>query len=78
MRIDEWVNSVINGIGGFNSWEEHEIVIHNSREESIAGFVIRCLANPACEGSKEIIEAIISERAKMINAPEAWPSKTPA
>lgn len=62
--IEDWIDSVINGAGGFISWEEHELVAHlKSREESIASFIIRCLANPHCEGSKEVIEAIIERRA---------------
>lgn len=78
MEIDEWVNRIINGIGGFKSWEEHEIVIHNSREESIAAFVIRCLANPQCKGSRDVIDAIIAQREKLLNTPEVWPPEIPA
>ena len=77
MEIDEWVNRIINGTGGFKSWEDHEIVIHNSREESIAAFVVRCLANPACEGSKEVLDLIAENRHRLSNTPESWPSRIP-
>lgn len=75
MNIEDWVNRVIRGPGGFISWEEHEFVIHHSsREESIAAFVIRCLANPGCEGSGDVLRAIIEQRSSLTGAPEKWPS----
>lgn len=75
MQIEDWVNNTIKGGGGFLSWEQHEIVIHHSsREESIAAFVIRCLANPGCEGSGDVLRQIIDQRALMTGVPERWPS----
>ena len=75
MEINSWVNRVIKGIGGFESWEDHEsVMFHNSREEGIAEFVIRCLANPFCEGSDKVLEAIIEQREKLSKTPEKWPS----
>lgn len=75
MNIDNWVNRVIKGPGGFISWEDHEFVIHHSsREEAIAAFAIRCLANPGCEGSGEVLRAIINQRTSITGIPERWPS----
>ena len=63
MDINDWINRVIKGPTGFEIWEDRECVIfHNSREEGIAAFVIRCLANPLCDGSKEVLEAILEQR----------------
>lgn len=77
MDINSWVNRVIKGIGGFESWEDHEgVIFHTSREEGIAEFVIRCLANPSCEGSDKVIEAIIEQREKLSKTPKKWPSES--
>lgn len=63
MDIQNWVSRVIKGVGGFLSWEEHEIpTYHNTRDEEIAAFVLRCLANPDCEGSREVLDAIVKKR----------------
>jgi len=63
-KIEDWIDNVIEGPAGFKSWEEHEFVVHHkSREYSIAAWVIRCLANPECEGSQMVIDSII-ERTK--------------
>ena len=64
MDITNWIHRVIKGCGGFEVWEDREgIIFHNSREEGIAEFVVRCLANPSCEGSKEVLDAIQEQRA---------------
>ena len=63
MDINEWINRAIKGPTGFETLDDRECVIfHKSREEGIAEFVIRCLANPLCEGSKEVLEAIYEQR----------------
>jgi len=65
MKIEDWIEKIINGGGGFKSMEEHEIVIHHiDRETSIAGFVIRALANPKCEGSEDVLKAIEKQRSE--------------
>lgn len=67
MDIQNWVNQVIKGPGGFLSWEDHEIpTYHNTREEQIAAFVLRCLANPDCKGSREVLEAIMEKRGEAV------------
>jgi hypothetical protein len=66
MDINDWISRVIKGSGGFEAWEDRECVIfHNSREEAIAGFVIRCLANPYCDGSKDVLDSILAHREAM-------------
>jgi len=63
MDIKNWVSQVIKGVGGFLSWEEHEMpTYHNTRDEQIAAFVLRCLANFNCEGSREVLDAILDQR----------------
>jgi len=64
-KIHNWIHNIIEESGGFKSCEKHEIMVHNiSREHSIAAWVIRCLANPDCEGSKETLESIHVQRNK--------------
>ena len=63
MEIEDFIQRIINGTGGFKTCEEYEIMVHHiDRETSIASWVIRCLANPKCEGSKEVLDAIIKQR----------------
>jgi hypothetical protein len=65
MEIDTWIKEIIHGSGGFETWEDREMVVHNvSREYSIAAFVIRALSNPVCTGSEDILEAISAQREK--------------
>jgi hypothetical protein len=62
-RITDWCKRIIHGSGGFLNWEDREwIVFHTSREQGIAEFVIRCLANPLCEGSDKVLEKIMKAR----------------
>lgn len=69
MNIDEWIEKIVNGSGGFVDFENHEWpVYHNSREYSIAAFVVRCLANPKLEGSQEVLDAIIERRKEIQHA----------
>lgn len=72
-EIDKWINQVIKGSGGFIVWEDRECIVHSldgrSREEGVAAFVLRCLANPHCEGSEEVLNAIYKQRQKVINKP---------
>ena len=62
--IEAWLDKIINGSGGFEDMEEHEFCVFADREVAIAEFVIRCLANPNCEGSEEILSSIIKQRSK--------------
>lgn len=64
MTISEFLQSIINGSGGFKSYEDREILVSKDRDIEIAGFVVRCLANTSCEGSEEVLEAIIEQRNK--------------
>lgn len=61
--IEKWCHGVITGPGGFLSLEEHELPIWTvSREEAIARFVIRALANLECLGSGDVLNAIMDKR----------------
>ncbi len=63
MEIDNWLKDIIHGSGGFEDFENYEGLVHSvSREHSIAAFVIRCLGNPDCEGSGEVLDKIEANR----------------
>lgn len=61
--ITEWCKEMITGPAGFISFEDHEWPMwHVPREQAIAEFVIRCLANRDNEGSNHVINSIIARR----------------
>ena len=65
MKIKEWIDRVINGPSGMNSFEQHELVVwHCGEREAAANWIIRCLANPQCEGTEDVLHAIMEQRAK--------------
>lgn len=64
--IPEWITQIIDGPAGLHSFEEHEIATPTiPRDEAVAAWVIRCLANPLCEGSEEVFQAIAARREKV-------------
>lgn len=65
MEIKTWVNNIVNGPTGFKVQEDREYIVYHDREIGVAEFVIRCLANPACDGSQQIIDSIIERRAEL-------------
>lgn len=63
IKIEDWCARIINGTGGFISLEEHELsIFEKGRDIAIVEFVIRALANAECEGSAEILTAILERR----------------
>jgi hypothetical protein len=65
MEINTWIKQVISGPGGMNNYEETEVVVwHKPEREAVAAWVIRCLANPECEGSEDVLNAITLQRLK--------------
>jgi hypothetical protein len=63
MSVEDWIKQVLFGPGGMQAYEEHEIVVWNVPDrEATAAWIIRCLANPRCEGSAEVLKAIAARR----------------
>jgi hypothetical protein len=62
-NIKEWVKEAIHGVGGLESYEDHEVA-DQSEDPRLRGaeWVIRCLANPECEGSRKVLDAIHERR----------------
>ena len=66
MTIPEWINRIINGSGGMNDFELTEWVQWLDSDRYCAvSWALRCLANPACEGSEEVLDAILEHRADL-------------
>jgi hypothetical protein len=64
MDIGKWCHEIAEDMQAF---EDHEWVIyHVSEKEAAICYVIRCLANPKCEGSAEVLNSIAERRLKMI------------
>lgn len=67
--VQEWARLVIEGIGGMNSFEHHEFAVWNVPDRVAAAcWVLRCLANPRCEGSAEVLAAIHARREEVLAA----------
>jgi hypothetical protein len=64
INIKYWIDDVISRPGGWESWNERELYDSHekSRDHSVVEFFIRCLANPKCEGSEEVLNLIIEHR----------------
>lgn len=59
--IEKWLTNLMNCDGGFAKWEKH-FEYSCPREIAFAAFVLRCLANPECEGSEMVFNSILQDR----------------
>jgi hypothetical protein len=66
--LKTWCNSIINGAGGLRAYNKHEHAGMTTQLHAVE-WTIRCLANPKCEGSQEVLDAILEERAKKAAQP---------
>jgi len=63
MNILEFSKKIINGVGGLHDFVEYELAVPNyDRDVCVAIWVLKCLANPKCEGSEEAVAAIVEKR----------------
>ena len=63
ITASSFARQIIEGPGGMNDYEEREVVVWPTSERVAAAmWTLRCLANPACEGSAEALDAIIKQR----------------
>ena len=60
--IGDWCHKIIHGCGGVDDYEHYEKVVYSDRDVAIVEFVCRALANPKCEGSQEVLDAICKRR----------------
>ena len=60
--VEQWINRVVAGAAGFRAYEDCEYATFPDRDIGLASFVIRALANPRCEGSDLVLQAIADRR----------------
>jgi hypothetical protein len=60
--LNKWCDAVINGVGGWKSYEYHEMIVYVDRDLEIAKWVVRCLASQHCEKAGEVLLAIVAQR----------------
>lgn len=63
--IKAWCKQIVEGAGGLIAYDRRERRRPANRLESVE-FAIRCLANPDCEGSGEVMQTILEQRAKKL------------
>jgi hypothetical protein len=74
-NIAAWIMDIIEGSGGMNQFEEREMVIwHVPERIAAANWAVRCLANPRCKGSAEVLAAILERRRKLGAPPVEVPT----
>lgn len=69
--LDDWTKQVITGAGGLHDMWLYEWGLFEPdalRDTEVANFVIRCLANPDCEGSDVVLAQIAKRRAELDGA----------
>lgn len=65
--IAGWCQLVIEGGGGMNVYEQRELATWPKGERvGAAEWTVRCLANPGCDGSAEVLSAIIRNRQQVM------------
>lgn len=64
--IIQFCRDIIQGVGGLHDYERYELAVPNfDRDICVAIFVIKCLANPKCDGSQEILNLILERRKEL-------------
>ena len=63
-----WCDKIINGAGGYKAFQKYELAVENYEHDiCVSIWILRCLANPECDGSEEVIDAILKVRKKHEN-----------
>jgi hypothetical protein len=60
--ITKWIKEIVNGVGGLRDYHTYEMCGSEPTLEEAIAFALRCLANPDCEGSQNVLDAIIQKR----------------
>jgi hypothetical protein len=68
VNIRQFSEKIINGDSGLHAYEYHELAEPmGDRDVAVAIWVIKCLANPNCEGSAEALAAVMERREEISN-----------
>ncbi|MDZ5711613.1 hypothetical protein [Jeotgalibacillus haloalkalitolerans] len=63
MDINDWIKEKLEGSGGLNDYRYYEMAVFDGTpEREGATWILRCLGNPECEGSQEVLDSIIENR----------------
>jgi len=65
MNIREWCKRIIEGAGGLRAYYAKE-ARSTPKQQDCVEWAVKCLANPSCEGSGEVIKLILEQRASML------------
>jgi hypothetical protein len=58
-----WCHDVIDGVGGLHDFEKYELAVSSlPRDEWVASWVVRCLANSERVETQNIVDAIVAHR----------------
>lgn len=61
--LEEFSERIITGVGGLHDYERCEMATPKyDRDVATVIWAIKCLANPKCKGSEEVLQAIIDRR----------------
>ena len=64
--LEKFAKEIIDGVGGLRDYERCELASPTiDRDQATVIWTLRCLANPECEGSQAVIEAILERRKKL-------------
>jgi hypothetical protein len=66
--VKKWCRDIVEGIGGLDDFNRYEMACLDSQLDAVE-WAVRCLANPKCEGSREVLDAIESRREQAGEAP---------
>jgi hypothetical protein len=62
-NAEAFAKHIIEGVGGMNDCERYELAVFPLGDRVAAvEWTLRCLANPECEGSAEVLAAIAERR----------------
>lgn len=64
--IYQFAEKIITGVGGMHDYEKYELATPNfDRDVTTAIWVLKCLANPKCEGSDYMLQLIQDRRQQL-------------
>jgi hypothetical protein len=67
MKLLDFCEKIINGDTGLHEMERCEMAVPTvDRDVAVAAWVIRCLANPNCEGSGYILDMVQARRLQIL------------
>lgn len=60
--LKAWCRDIVSGTGGLEAWHKYECGGTEPTLVEVVEWTIRCLGNPKCDGSAQVVEAILNQR----------------